>query len=940
MTVRAHGFRHPHLPHRLLGAAALALTLGQAVTAAVASPALQEQTQPFDIPAQPLSAALIAFGQQAGVQVSVDSRLLADKHSGVVQGSLSLELALQRLLGGTGLVWQLSPNGTLRLEPEPSRAEAAGRPLQFDDVVVLAERQRRQGETLIDRRTIDALPAGNGDITSLLRIHPNVQFDDDQLSSKTPGEIDPADISINGAKYWQNLFLVDGMTMNNDIDPGQTANDYDEVPGRSQGLALDTDLLEEIRVLDSNVPAAYGGFNGGVVEAITRKPTKELHGKLSAQIARSAWTEYHINEQDPDLEEFEAAVGNDNQPEFDKLITRATLEGHLTDNFGLLANFSRKQSTIPTRSFGLTHSSDVASEEHDQKRRIDNYFIKAAWQINDDWSLDLGLTHAPETSSSYGPNAIDSYREVKQGGDSISARLIWNAPLAKLEQNLSWSSLENSRESESDYLRIWRRSTSKNWSSLATASEGGFGDIEQLQESFAYKLKADWHAFNALGLEHKFQSGFELSRSSSHYERLSDYYTNALNGTASTNWCASDDPWCALGSTMNGWPGQYIKAYTLTEAAKIEFDTTSWAVFLQDEIRYQRLTLRPGVRVDADDFMDKTTVAPRFALEYDVFGDNQTRFSAGANRYYGRNLATYRLRDGVAALQVNYSRLNQNAPWVEGKRAPNGAQFNQLDIPYDDEITLGLSHIQWDTEFAVKYVNRKGRDQISRAWGSQIDKPTDDPSTLASNYYTYYNGGKSDTDVYTFSITPLRNFALWGTSSSGQLALDWTKVDSSGLSDYTSSIGAIYVIDPIIQYDGSFIRYSDRPANNYNRPWTLRLTTATHIPQWNLTWSNFLRLRDGYRKIGATGKRVDYNGEQVRVWDEVAYGTAFTWDTRLAWELPTADQQALFVNLDVSNLLNRRITSNTSGLDNSIADDDVATYEIGRQFMVEVGYRF
>ena len=174
---------------------------------------------------------------------------------------------------------------------------------------------------------------------------------------------------------------------------------------------------------------------------------------------------------------------------------------------------------------------------------------------------------------------------------------------------------------------------------------------------------------------------------------------------------------------------------------------------------------------------------------------------------------------------------------------------------------------------------------------------------------------------------------MWGTRSSGQLALDWTEVQSSGLSDYTTSIGLLYVNDPIIQYQGTFMNYSDRPAENYNRPWTVRLTTLTEIPQLNLKWGNFLRYRDGYRRIAGTGETVAYNGQQVRVWEETDYAAALTWDTRLAWELPTAKDQALFVNLDVSNLLDKAIVSNTDS-------DDIATYEVGRQFMVEVGYRF
>lgn len=49
--------------------------------------------------------------------------------------------------------------------------------------------------------------------------------------------------------------------------------------------------------------------------------------------------------------------------------------------------------------------------------------------------------------------------------------------------------------------------------------------------------------------------------------------------------------------------------------------------------------------------------------------------------------------------------------------------------------------------------------------------------------------------------------------------------------------------------------------------------------------------------------------------------------------MPTAKDQAVFVNLDVSNLLDKTIVSSTD-------TNGVLNYEVGRQFMLEVGYKF
>ena len=86
---------------------------------------------------------------------------------------------------------------------------------------------------------------GNGDIATALRSNPAVQFNDTGRSSRNMGEIRPDDFSINGAPYYQNLFLLDGATINNDIDPAVNAdspgnvNNAVDVPSASQGIAVD-----------------------------------------------------------------------------------------------------------------------------------------------------------------------------------------------------------------------------------------------------------------------------------------------------------------------------------------------------------------------------------------------------------------------------------------------------------------------------------------------------------------------------------------------------------------------------------------------------------------------------------------------------------------------------------------------------------------------------
>src|ERR1700691_426566 len=73
----------------------------------------QGATKRFDINAQPLSEALMAFGAQTGAIVMASSELTTGKISKPVTGQLTPQEGLTRMLQGTGLKLETSPNGTI-----------------------------------------------------------------------------------------------------------------------------------------------------------------------------------------------------------------------------------------------------------------------------------------------------------------------------------------------------------------------------------------------------------------------------------------------------------------------------------------------------------------------------------------------------------------------------------------------------------------------------------------------------------------------------------------------------------------------------------------------------------------------------------------------------------------------------------------------------------
>jgi hypothetical protein len=83
------------------------LAWAAAVLLITASPALAEERAPllvFDIPAQPLDAALNAYIGTSGAQVLYETALTVGRRSTQVKGRLAPDAALHTLLIGTGLV--------------------------------------------------------------------------------------------------------------------------------------------------------------------------------------------------------------------------------------------------------------------------------------------------------------------------------------------------------------------------------------------------------------------------------------------------------------------------------------------------------------------------------------------------------------------------------------------------------------------------------------------------------------------------------------------------------------------------------------------------------------------------------------------------------------------------------------------------------------------
>ena len=89
-------------------------SLAQQNPAAGSNTSASTELRRYNIPAQPLSEALIEFGKQSGLQVTADSVLVERKQAPSVNGTLSAEQALNQLLAGNDLRYEVN-GGMVRL---------------------------------------------------------------------------------------------------------------------------------------------------------------------------------------------------------------------------------------------------------------------------------------------------------------------------------------------------------------------------------------------------------------------------------------------------------------------------------------------------------------------------------------------------------------------------------------------------------------------------------------------------------------------------------------------------------------------------------------------------------------------------------------------------------------------------------------------------------
>jgi hypothetical protein len=806
----------------------------------------------------------------------------------------------------------LLPGSVTAAGGEPAAAEVPRLPVV--EVVAapaaeetVAPEDHATGKSVLDAKTTTALPLRDATINDLLTILPGIQAGETAHSSLTGGEILPPLISIAGGKLEQNNFRIDGLGNNSLLDPlFDSPNNPTDVPGNPQEIFLNAHLVESVTVYDHNVPARFGGFTGGVVDATTRDPRSVPGGSLRYRTTRDEWTSFHLAP--ADQADFAHPTSDTKQPHFHKQEGGAEFDLPFGPTTGLLAAIAVNYAKIPL---------SLLESERDESRRSDNYLLKLVHYPSASEKVTLEGLYSPYREYRFIKNSQGSGFSLDGSSGRLGLGYLRTDPAGgELELHGGVRLSENSRQAPTDSF-TWKVTPGKPWGAVvgSTSSlEGGFGDLSKKQRTL--ETSGDWHsAWMPIGdWHHQFSAGVGGERTTAWYDRPQTSYAFKGAQLDAAVVCQVGDPACVDGE-------QWLTSRVVYRAAKVTVSLTQAYLYLEDRQQLGRLELRPGVRLSYDDFMNNTNLAPRFAASYDLAGNGKTVLVGGWNRYYGQTLLTYKLREAISPTETESRTTADPGAWTtKAPVFPSQSQYSSLDTPYNDEIVAGLDQALFGGTGKLRYIRRDGHDEFAR----EID-PVDLTQREQIRYARLNNHGRSHHHEFRFDWR-----RLWARQA---LDLNVTFQKTTTTNNSYDDTLELEDLSQLVWYDGRLLAPDELPRTDFNRQWSANLTYIVELP-WHLRFSNITRYRSGYRSLRKTTGEATVDGVDYPVYAEFKSSSATTFDWRLDWLSPPVSGQTLRLTLEIYNVFDR--SNHVVDANNPTAEE----YALGRQFWAGAEYAF
>jgi hypothetical protein len=747
----------------------------------------------------------------------------------------------------------------------------------------------------------ESLPTGRS-YQSYLQLVPGVLPDDPQTAGNPASKsgLNYSDIAGALGVSSDNFYYFNGI------------NVTDPVSG-TFGSNLNTEIIQEQRVLTGGIPAEFVGTPGLLSSVITKTGTNRFNGSVNYFFQNDNLFAKNKNSPDEKFGTFDAA---------------GTIGGPIVQNkawfFGSYRRVEREDDVTLL---------DTQVLQRTVKNEQDQGYAKATWTPTSADTLSFTFLNDPTNASGRRDRTLTNARDRSrvQGGDNYSGNY------SRLMGGLLVDAAVNVHNGEvSDFSAIQAQSNTVIYRGtdtrvLTDEQRGGWGQsaIDQ-RDTKGFRATATYN----LGA-HTAKAGFEWSRNNNF--RNTTYIDDALmwsfaphlSGFTGTQLAApglstrrfnpnSVSDFGGLITTINGLPNRaaFYSQYdvdgngTITSAelgSRLTFTTPGpdgtilyarnfetqegpqdlhsdgASFFVQDQFSFNRFTANVGVRAEqwkhfattgANIFTFDWEFAPRLSLTYDLAGNGRQKLGAFWGRYYDPIRNNMTQFAGTLTGQVIEEQLFINNQWVtyrtRGGAVQQDAFFSPTtQTPYTDDTTIQYQvDLGRHMSFETAYTNRRTRDILE---DYDLSLYALDTAGTPSHYPGDINAPGSlwlGLDYFGYDVNPGSNFVI-ATLAGGKR--DYNGLDLIFRKRYSDNWQALVSYsynrargntnsDSQADFQGDYLWLDPRSPNAYaTQPGTIphvfKAAGSYHMPFGvllgaNYRWNSGARLSRTYSDFG------------------------------------------------------------------------------------------
>ncbi|MCX2961279.1 TonB-dependent receptor plug domain-containing protein [Rodentibacter caecimuris] len=754
------------------------------------------------------------------------------------------------------------------------------------EIVVYGDNNKSLSSTqTLTSTEIEKTPTSNNNITDYLRSNPHIRYEDSDQDGFQRGEIKPQNISINGADANQTAYFVDNVNVNNDLTVDSEIFDgaMQVLPGIShtQAYFFDASMLSKVEVHDSNISAGLGGFMGGAVVAKTKQYNGQDSVSLKYRTTNSGWAKMNADSSAQHLlDKIRPDAGGvaEFQPKYRKQTFNIVLEKGLTDNLGMVLGYSKRHSRIQqNRLIGYDTEAKLNKQNH--LRNSDNLLLNFNLAASEKDRFELGFRYSNYKEQKYYATNIDS--DVSDYHQAFGTTLAWvhSFDSGIWTNTLAYDRFKDKRKSSSanvETVSVF----DENFDQIYDYEKGGYGNSSLTQNNLHFSTEFAVDPFDLGTSRHSISVGGIYQATHYKFNRPQDVHSKIIQRYPNM------DP---------------IESTDITYKGNAKTRYQNFVFYAEDLITWNNLEFRPGVRIERDDYLQNNNIAPRFVARYKPW--EETGLTLGLNRYYGRSFASLKLTNDILKINRDTNRKYQ--------------EFSSLKTPYADELSLGFEQKLGNLAFKVNYIHRQNKNRIVL-------------KRDANRVNSYHNGGDFSVDVYTFQINNDQPWQVAKSYWTTSLGFDWLKTKRADIGRELDPNEAVYL-------DGKLMtrRAMLNKVNSSTEDWIARLGVDMAIPDYHITWSNKVYMKAPIRSYELLDS--DFN-DGISRYRSYHYGRHTQWDSGIRWQPTITGNHSVYLQLDILNVLNQTRKSKTVRAIST--NDEYGIYTPGREFWLEIGYKF